>query len=80
MNDLEEYMYRHDLDEEKVVRILKGLEGNYIDENKFCFEIDGDTAYIESKGKAKLEIVNQDLEKGFIEIKISKNSRKRNRK
>lgn len=72
--NLEEYMYKHDLNEETVINILKGIKDEYIDENDFHFEIEGDTAYIETKGTTRhLEIINQDLEKGFIELRAVKN-------
>lgn len=68
---LEEYLDRNNMSEERAIAILEGVDESYVEKNDFYFEIEGDTAYIEAKStKKKLEIIEVNLEVGYIEVKI----------
>ena len=66
---LEEYMEEKGLSEQQVLDTLMALEDSYVYENDFLIELDGDTAYIETKGDKKMSLVDVNLEVGYIEVK-----------
>lgn len=66
---LKDYMEEKGLSEQQVLDTLMALEDSYVYKNDFLIELDGDTAYIETKGDKKIEIVDVNLEVGYIEVK-----------
>ena len=57
------------LSEQQVLDTLMALEDSYVYKNDFLIELDSDTAYIETTGDKKIEIVDVNLEVGYIEVK-----------
>ena len=69
MTELEEYMYNNDLDDDDVLRIVKGVgEHSYLRESNFTFEIEDNSAYIETNKDYDLKIKAIDTNKGYIDL------------
>lgn len=66
---LEEYMEEKGLSEQQVLDTLMALEDSYVYKNDFFIELDGDTAYIETKGDKEMSVLNVNLKNGYIEVK-----------
>lgn len=66
---LKDYMEERGLSEQQVLDTLMALEDSYVYKNDFVIELDGDTAYIETIGDKRMEIVDVNLKVGYIEVK-----------
>ena len=66
---LEDYMEEKGLSEQQVLDTLMALKGSYVYKNDFVFVLDGDTAYIETIGDKRMEIVDANLKVGYIKVK-----------
>ena len=66
---LEEYMEEKGLSEQQVLDTLMALEDSYVYKNDFLIELDGDTAYIETKGDKEMSVLGVNLKDGYIEVK-----------
>ena len=61
---LKDYMEERGLSEQQVLDTLMALEDSYVYKNDFVIELDGDTAYIETIGDKRMEIVDVNLKVG----------------
>lgn len=66
---LEDYMEEKGLSEQQVLDTLMALEDSYVYKNDFLIELDGDTAYIETKGDKEMSVLGVNLKDGYIEVK-----------